>query len=120
MNPRSLLVAAFVLLAVHSEVWAHARLVSSAPADGVVLDRPATEARLSFDSDVERRYARFSLARDGGPRRAIAAPSDGGTVREFRLSLGSLTPGRYVLRWSVVSRDGHRIGGAIRFTLRGQ
>lgn len=79
-----------------------------------------TEAVLTFDGPIERRFARLSLSRNNGPGRSLQAPAGHGTVTKLRPPLGQLTPGRYRLRWSVVSRDGHQIQGSIRFTLRGR
>lgn len=97
---------------------AHARLKRSSPPQGAVLDRAPTEIVLTFNSEVERKYARFVLRDADGRERALAGPAGSGLVTELTLAPGALAPGAYQLRWSVVSRDGHRITGTVRFTVR--
>lgn len=97
---------------------AHARLVRSTPADGEVLEAAPAEVVLVFEGGVERRFARFVLQRAGGSARRLDGPPGGGVTTELAIPLGALDPGEYRLQWSVVSRDGHRIRGALRFSIR--
>jgi methionine-rich copper-binding protein CopC len=106
-------------LAASSVAFAHARLERSVPANGAVLEHAPARVVLRFDSEVERRFSRFALRLPGGDRHALAGPAAPGTTRELVVTLGALGPGDHVLEWSVVSRDGHRVSGALRFTVKG-
>ncbi|MGN6111350.1 MAG: copper resistance CopC family protein [Kofleriaceae bacterium] len=97
---------------------AHARLARSTPAEGEVLEAAPAEVVLVFEGGVERRFARFVLERAGGSARRLEGPPGGGVTTELAIPLGALDPGDYRLQWSVVSRDGHRIRGALRFSIR--
>ena len=99
---------------------AHARLVRSAPADGASL--PATPAQLTlcFNELLERQFHAIELEAEPGPGRPprplqlapVLDPRDG-TCLTARTP--ALEPGPYVVRWRVVSRDGHATRGLIRF-----
>ena len=106
-----------VVLAQGSVVLAHARLERSTPASGEVLDRAPARVVLTFNSEVERRFSRFTLRLAGGRERALEGPAGGGLTREIAIPLGVIEPGEVELAWSVVSRDGHRIAGTLRFTV---
>jgi len=99
-------------------VHAHARLERSVPASGAVLDEAPAQVVLRFNSDVERKFSRFTLRLPDGGERELEAPRAGGMTRELAIPLGAAGPGDYQLAWSVVSRDGHRIAGTVRFTVR--
>jgi methionine-rich copper-binding protein CopC len=113
-----LVVAIAGWLATSSVVFAHAKLERSTPASGAVLERAPAQVVLQFDSDVERRFARFTLRLPGGDKRALTGGAAHGTTRELSVPLGALAAGDYVFEWSVVSRDGHRVSGTLRFTVR--
>ena len=116
---RAILVVAIVgCLTASSVVFAHAKLESSTPATGAVLERAPARVVLQFDSDVEQRFSRFTLRLPGGEKRALTGPAAHGRTRELSVPLGTLAAGDYVLEWSVVSRDGHRVSGTLRFTVR--
>jgi methionine-rich copper-binding protein CopC len=113
------LILVLACLASGTTAWAHARLARSSPTNGAILDA-ASEAVLIFDSPVEQRFARFALRLPDNSLRNLEAPRDAGLTRAITVSFGSLSAGEYRLQWSVVSRDGHRITGVVRFTIRGQ
>jgi methionine-rich copper-binding protein CopC len=102
---------------------AHARLVRSAPADGVSLPAGPAQLTLCFNELLEREFHAIELEAEPGPGRpshplqltAILDPRDG-TCLTARAP--SLEPGPYVVRWRVVSRDGHATRGLIRFRVR--
>lgn len=100
--------------------FAHARLERSVPADRAVLAAAPAEIVLRFNSEVERKFARFTLRLPDGSERALEAPRGGGLTRELTIALGTLGPGEHALAWSVVSRDGHRISGTVRFSVQGR
>ena len=115
---RALVAIIAIALTQSSAVSAHARLERSTPTSGAVLDHAPPQVLLTFNSDVERRFSRFTLHLPDGGERRLDGPAGAGMTRELTIALGALEPGSYRLDWSVVSRDGHRIAGALRFTVK--
>ena len=99
---------------------AHARLIRSAPADGASLPAAPAQLTLCFNELLERQFHAIELEAEPGPGRPsrplqltpVLDPRDG-TCLTARAP--SLEPGPYVVRWRVVSRDGHATRGVIRF-----
>ena len=103
---------------------AHARLVRSSPADGATLTSPPVQLALCFTELLEREFHAIEL--EAAPR-----PSSRPTGRPVQLAtlvdprdgtcltaqVPSLDPGPYVVRWRVVSRDGHPTRGLIHFRI---
>ena len=103
---------------------AHARLVRAAPADGASLPTAPAELALCFSELLERQFHALELESEarppGTPSRAPlpltpVVDSRDGTCLTVRLP--SLAPGPYIVRWRVVSRDGHATRGAVRFRI---
>jgi methionine-rich copper-binding protein CopC len=100
---------------------AHAIVLESVPAPDAVLAEPPANAMLRFNSKIEKRLTRVTLTPSGGAPRSLAILNDGagsGEPDRVVVSLGSLTPGPYVLRYKVLSADGHVTEGALRFTVK--
>jgi methionine-rich copper-binding protein CopC len=103
---------------------AHARLVRSTPADGASLPVAPAQLALCFNELLERQFHAVELeAEPGSPSRPprgplqltpVVDPRDG-TCLTARVP--SLEPGPYVVRWRVVSRDGHATRGLVRFRI---
>lgn len=100
---------------------AHAIVLESVPAPGAILVRPPARVSLRFNSKVEKRVTRVTLAKSDGPPRLVSIASDGpGPDHEpdrIVIPLPPLEPGRYVIRYKVLSADGHVTEGALRFTV---
>jgi methionine-rich copper-binding protein CopC len=100
---------------------AHARLGRSSPADGARLPAAPVQLALCFNELLERQFHAIELEAEPGPRRPSRGPLQlalvvdplDGTCLTARAP--SLEPGPYVVRWRVVSRDGHTTRGLIRF-----
>lgn len=99
-------------------VAAHALVVDSSPRAGAVL--PATPARivLSFNTRLEKALSALSVTDAAG--RPVARPALAAAPASNVLvaPMPPLGPGRWVVRWKVLSTDGHVTEGAIRFTIR--
>ncbi len=94
---------------------AHARLVSSEPPDGASLSAPPATITLTFDSRVERNFARLRLIGPAGE--STLSAGSGEAVQSLVVQLPSLDSGDHRLAYSVVSADGHRIEGTVRFSV---
>lgn len=93
----------------------HAMLLGTDPADGDVLAAPPAVVTLTFNESVQAddRGVRL-LNASGAPIPAPVTPVD--QTVEITPPQG-LDPGTYIVDWSVVSADGHPIGGAFTFSV---
>jgi copper transport protein len=106
---------ALLVLALPAPAQAHARPVSSDPADGQVLDTAPRTLRVTFDEPVSPAAAGNRLLNaDGHPIEAAF------TVQDRVLSITpavELAGGTHVVTWRVVSADGHPISGGLTFSI---
>ena len=101
---------------------AHAIVLQSEPAAGAVLASAPERVVLRFNSKIEKRLSRATLAASGGSPVALdvaSAPAGDGEPDRLVLPLTKLSPGAYVVRYKVLSVDGHITEGALRFTISG-
>ncbi|HPB45489.1 MAG TPA: copper resistance protein CopC [Microthrixaceae bacterium] len=96
-------------VAVTPAAGAHAALVTTDPPNGAHLDTPIDEVVFTFNESVQ---ARSFVLVDADGNRTELAPSGGDVMRA---PVDTSEGGWFALSWSVVSADGHSIGGAITF-----
>ena len=115
------LLGALLLLLGARSANAHAIVLESIPARDAVLDRSPSRVMLRFNSKIEKRLSRVTLAVAGGTPVATPIADDGAAGAEgpdrIVVPLRPLPPGAYVLRYKVLSADGHITEGALRFTV---
>jgi methionine-rich copper-binding protein CopC len=121
MRARAALVAAFVAaLALPERIDAHALLVKSSPPRRAVLREAPKQVELWFSERLEPAYATATLATRGGDpvpvERARVRDDD---PRRLALPLPALAPGDYVVRFRVLSVDGHVAEDSVAFSVRG-
>jgi methionine-rich copper-binding protein CopC len=122
----ALLLAMLLTVASPAAVASHAIVLESSPAHDAVLARAPEEVTLRFNSRIERRFTRVTLARaDQAPVPVAVPEGDDAAATPDRVSiplgsLGPLRPGLYVLRYRVLAVDGHITEGALRFTVAAQ
>jgi copper resistance protein C len=95
--------------------FAHAVLVSSTPKAGGTVHGPSVGVELKFNSRVD------------GVRSSLNVVLPGGTVQSLTLlkqaapnelsAQAQLSPGKYTLRWTALTTDGHMTRGEIPFTV---
>jgi copper transport protein len=95
--------------------WAHARLVSSTPADGDVVASPPRQVTIRFDDTVRARGGTTVVA--NSDKRSVVAGKPRAHGRVLTIPLRKLRDGDYTVRWSVLSDDGHTIGGVLAFAV---
>lgn len=105
------------LLLLTLAAWAHARLERSEPRDGGTVER-AERVDLWFDSRIEPRFHSLELS-SGSSRRPLQGSADAADPRHLSAPLPALSPGAWTVRYEVVSRDGHRVQGEVRFVVTG-
>ncbi|HHW83561.1 MAG TPA: copper resistance protein CopC [Actinomycetales bacterium] len=103
------------LLAPALPARAHDFLISSTPADNQVFDAFPARVELEFTADII--PASPALLIMDSERAVVweAVPELAGRVASAEFP--HLEDGEYSLNWSLVSSDGHRVEGAIPFTL---
>ena len=113
---RALTVAASLLL--HPLPAAgHAIVLESVPAPDAVLTRPPARVVLRFNSKIEKRLTRVTLTAGGGPPRPLSIANGAGEPDRLVIPLDPLPPGLCVIRYKVLSADGHVTEGSLRFTV---
>lgn len=112
----ALLVAFFASVLTAAPALAHAALIGSDPTDGAQLDAPPARVTLTFNQDIEPRFAAVTVS---GPDGTVYADGDvrieGPTASVAVKPLGAAA--RYVVAYRVISADGHPISGQLTFTL---
>jgi len=97
----------------------HAIVLESSPTHEAVLSRAPEQVTLRFNSRIEKRFTRVTLAAADQAPVAVALPAADADATPDRLTipLKPLDPGVYVLRYRVLAVDGHITEGVLRFTV---
>ncbi|HKW92379.1 MAG TPA: copper resistance CopC family protein [Methylomirabilota bacterium] len=98
---------------------AHAIVLASSPTHDAVLAHAPGQVTLRFNSKIEKRFTRVTLAAGDQAPAPVALPAgeDAGPPDRLVIPLRPLRPGVYVLRYRVLAVDGHITEGALRFTV---
>jgi copper resistance protein C len=115
----ALLRSAWLVLLPASPAAPHAIVLESSPAHDAVLERAPEQMTLRFNSKIEKRFTRITLAAGDRPPAPIVVPDgdDASAPDRVVIPLSPLAPGVYVLRYRVLAVDGHITEGALRFTV---
>ncbi len=107
-------VGLLLLIAANSQAAAHASLLDATPQPGAVVVGDSVSIDLHFDSRLDARFSRLDLLRPDGnaaPLTLQAADSQS----QLKARAADLDAGPYILRWRVLSIDGHANQGEIKF-----
>jgi methionine-rich copper-binding protein CopC len=112
------------VLSLHARgAGAHAIVLESVPARDAVLEHAPGRLVLRFNSKIEKRLSRITIAAGRGVPAPLAITSDGpdsaGQPDRLVAPLPPLGPGAYAVRYKVLSADGHITEGILRFTVTG-
>jgi hypothetical protein len=115
----ALLLSAWLVLLPVSPASAHAIVLESSPVHDAVLERAPEQVTLRFNSKIEKRFTRITLAAGDRTPTPIVLPAgdDAAPPDRVVIPLSPLAPGVYVLRYRVLAVDGHITEGALRFTV---
>jgi methionine-rich copper-binding protein CopC len=102
-------IAALFFLLIPAPLSAHAYLVKSVPAQRAVLLRAPARIQLWFNERLEPRYSSLSVSET-----AVSAEDP----KQLSASLKSLPAGRYLVRYRVLSVDGHVVQDQFPFTVK--
>jgi len=109
----SLLFAAFGSIAAH----AHAMLDRASPSVGSTVASAPREVSLTFTQNLESAFSSVQVTGANGARVDQGKPQISGNT--MRVSLKSLSPGTYRVRWHVLSVDTHKTEGNFTFHVGG-
>lgn len=108
----------FALLA-PSPLWAHAYLIKSVPAQRAVLFRAPVKIQLWFNERLEPRYSSLMLTTAEGKLVEIDKAEVGAEdPKQLAVSIKPLPAGRYVIKYRVLSVDGHIVQDQFLFTVK--
>jgi copper transport protein len=113
---RTVVVFALAALIAPASAAAHATLISTTPADGVVLARAPRTVRIQFDDTIHVASGNAVVSNSSNASALGGAPRIAGHVLVLPLRSG-LADGPYSVRWSIVSDDGHRQQGVLAFAV---
>ncbi|HYE93903.1 MAG TPA: copper resistance CopC family protein [Terriglobales bacterium] len=114
-----LALALAVLLALPAAANAHAVLTKSSPARRAVLVISPPKVELVFNERLEAAYSTASVWTTSNIRidegKAVVGPED---PRRLSVALPPLKGGQYVVKYRVLSVDGHLVEGTVPFEIR--
>jgi methionine-rich copper-binding protein CopC len=98
---------------------AHARLSSSTPAQGAAVTVSPPAIKLAFTEGLEPAFSHMSVTSQSGQAIVLEAETvSGDASSELSAKPASpLSPGSYTVRWTVLSKDGHKTSGSIGFSV---
>jgi methionine-rich copper-binding protein CopC len=110
---------AAIALLTAAQAQAHAKLVSSTPAEGATVAAPK-QLVLKFSEKLQPKFSGVALTMPAMNNRAMATKvsvaKDGVTMTATPTQ--PLTPGAYAVSWHAVTADTHRMQGTYNFTVR--
>jgi copper resistance protein C len=110
----TILFAASLVVASPQTAWAHAVLVSSTPQKNAAVSGPDVAISLKYNSRVDGARSSLSLVKPDGSVEKIGALTQ--PLPDTLFATGhKLAKGAYVLRWQVLSSDGHITRGEVPF-----
>ena len=118
---RAILFAALALAGALSPAAApaHSLLVRSEPGRNAAMTRAPERVKLWFGERIEPAYAKLSVWSEAGEQvdagDAAVAPDDPALLS---VSIPGLGPGRYTVRFRVLSVDGHVVESSFAFTVK--
>jgi len=97
---------------------AHAALVSSVPAQRQTVTSSPPRVRLTFNERLEPAFTRVSVWDASGQQVDLKDGAvDPGNSKVVTVSLPPLRPGRYTVRYRVLSVDGHIVEASFLFSV---
>ena len=99
---------------------AHAALVKAEPPRRAVLAKAPAQVQLWFNEEIESAFASLIvLNADKNPVTAVKPQLASNDLKSIVLPLPELAPGKYSVKFRVLSLDGHVIQSSFDFTVKG-
>ncbi len=96
---------------------AHSFLVDATPSSKDHVSVSPKTIKLRFGGGVEPAYSKLTIETPEGKVLAQGAVGKPDTPRELSLDAPDLPPARYIVRYRVLSTDGHIVEGNFEFTV---
>jgi methionine-rich copper-binding protein CopC len=127
LNKRKTLWASFSLVAAlalgmpAAPALAHSMLVKAEPARRAVLTKSPSQVRLWFNEKIEGDYASLVVLDDKKHSITDIKPTlASDDPKSIILPLPELVPGKYSIKFRVLSVDGHVVESSFDFTVKGE
>lgn len=106
---------AFVLslTLISNSLFAHAKMVTSIPANNTSYDTPLEAIELNFKTPS--RLLKLSLKTDNNQKVSLTFKPSAQARNQFSIDLPKLDKGDYTLEWTVLGKDGHKMKSKVRF-----
>ncbi len=95
--------------------FAHTGLSASTPADGAILHQGPDNIHLNFTEAV--RLVRVTLHNDSGSEIDLEFNPVAAAQSDFSVEFPALQADSYILQWTILGADSHRVEGEISFTV---
>src|SRR6516162_844865 len=118
MRLRVLIFSLLAMVFGHIAAHAHAFLDHASPLVGSTVASAPREVSLTFTQNLESAFSSVQVTDANGARVDQGKPQISGNT--MRVSLKSLSPGTYRVRWHVLSVDTHKTEGNFTFTVGGR
>ena len=92
---------------------AHTKLESATPADGAALREAPQVLELGFSDEVQ--LLKVDIATEAGVAQKMDFTPVASAAKTFSVPLPALGPESYVVNWTIVGADGHRVEGKTSF-----
>ena len=120
---KRVMVGTVVVLAVcthTTSALAHAALVKTEPPRRAVLAKAPAQVQLWFNEEIESAYASLVVLDTGkNPVTGVKPQLASDNQKSIVLPLPELAPGKYSVKFRVLSLDGHVIQSSFDFTVKG-
>ena len=111
--------AIFLVLLAPSSLSAHAYLVKAIPAQRAVLFSAPAKIQLWFNERLEPRYSSIAVSDGAGnPVESGQAEVSAEDSKQLSIAIKPLPAGRYLVRYRVLSVDGHIVQDQFPFTIK--
>ena len=118
---RVILIVAFALGVQVTSVFAHSMLVKAEPPRRAVLTKSPIQVRLWFNEKIEGDYASLIvLDAKKQPITDLKPTLASDDPKSIILPLPELVPGKYSVKFRVLSVDGHVVESSFDFTVKGE
>lgn len=109
--------AGAILLLTPERAESHAIAVEANPKANSVITGPDVELKLRFNTRIDQTRSRLVVVSETGSETVVRIRT-GATPDTVSGQAVGLTPGNYLLRWTVLANDGHITRGEVPFKVR--
>lgn len=105
----------FLSLTLAFPTHAHTRLSHSEPQAGQMLHESPSHLRLHFSSPVY--LFKLTISDNKGMETAINLEQLSDAQASFEFAMSQLTAGEYIVHWTIMGADGHKMSGTLPFAI---